>query len=113
MRYERTIFVKPDLLQTIDAYLEADNEEAYQGRNETISFTAVFDNGLQVDVKCCGCSDQASWAEAVLFDENGRELGCTEPEGSPFSGEYCFFLEGDEYVVSVQAGKEEENADVI
>lgn len=33
-----------------------------------------------MDVKCCGCKDEASWAEAVLFDAQGRQIACSDVE---------------------------------
>lgn len=42
--------------------------------------TAKFPDGCEVDVKVCTDSDEDRdvWSEAVLFDENGCQLACTE-----------------------------------
>lgn len=53
------------------------NLENYQGEENTLSYTATFGNGYEMDIKCCGCDNCASWIEAVLF-KNGVELKYTE-----------------------------------
>ena len=47
--------------------------------DDIISHTARFSNGFTADIKCCGSkyeenSDNAAWAEAVLFDKNSSEI---------------------------------------
>lgn len=74
----QTIVVDKQTADTINAFLAADSEDEYQGEDNTISITAKFDDGMEMDIKCCGCDDECSWTEAVLF-ENGSECGCTEP----------------------------------
>lgn len=62
----------------IRGYLNAQSEDAYQDEDETIINTVYFPDGMSMDIKCCGCQDEPSWTEAVLFDQNGNEVACTE-----------------------------------
>ena len=64
--------------ETINGYLQAKAVEQFQNEDHPISHTAVFPDGKQMDVKCCGAQDECSWTEAVLFDQNGCELCCSE-----------------------------------
>ena len=40
-------------------------------RDEVISETAVFPDGMEMDVKCCGEEDSPGWTKAVLFRHEG------------------------------------------
>lgn len=91
-------------LDIIDEFLNLPSgldEDEYQG-DDTIAYSVRFSDGLQADVKCCGCQDEASWAEMVLFDKEGYELCCTEP-GEEFAGEWSLEYGDTTYVVVVQA----------
>lgn len=68
----------------IDRYLSATSEDDYQDENNTVSYTVTFPDGVQMDIKCCGSQDGASWTEAVLFDRYGNQIGCSEPGGEFF-----------------------------
>lgn len=100
-RHERTVKIDRALDRRIWQNLRATRAESRQYEDNTISVTAIFDDGCQVDVKCCGSQDEPSWAEAVLFDRNGRELGFTEP-AETFTGEWELTCDGDVYVVRVE-----------
>ena len=91
-------------LDIIDEFLNLPSgldEDEYQG-DDTIAYSVRFSDGLQADVKCCGCQDEASWAEMVLFDKEGYELCCTEP-AEEFAGEWPLEYGDTTYVVVVQA----------
>lgn len=56
---------------------------------DTLSFTADFGNGIEMDVKLCGVDyesggDNRPWTEAVLF-KNGSEIGHTNPDDKFFT----------------------------
>ena len=51
------------VMDQINDYLNADTEDAYQGEDNTITYTAHFPDGKEMDVKCCGCRDESSWTE--------------------------------------------------
>lgn len=68
--------------------------------DDTISHTAVFDNGFEMDIKLCGADDDYPWAEAVLFDENGGELCHTDVEEEYF-GVWELEYDGDTYIAEI------------
>lgn len=78
-RYIQRVSITPSLAKTIEGYLNASNEDEYQGEDNTITVTAVFPDGMKMDVKCCGCDNDPSWTEAVLF-QDGSEVCCTDVE---------------------------------
>lgn len=47
--------------------------------DEVIIETAVFPDGMEMDIKACGEGENPGWTEAVLFC-NGGECGCTDCE---------------------------------
>lgn len=57
------------------------------GTIETLA--AEFPNGYQVDLKLCN-GDTGPWLDAVLFDQQGRELCCLAPDHVALTGEYRF-----------------------
>lgn len=95
--YEETIRVPQSELAVISRYLNDASDP--QGEDGCISKTAVFPNGVEVDIKCCGCDDDVSWTEGVLFD-HGSEVCCTEP-GDEFLGDWEFECGDARYVVHV------------
>lgn len=108
MKYEAIIKVDRKSFEVINRYLTVQPtcEEEAQHEDDTITYTAKFADGKEVDVKCCGVQFQegeenTSWTEAILFDKNGSEIVCTDVCDS-FLGEWE--LEDDKgnvYVVNV------------
>lgn len=109
MRYEKTIVVGKGEADMITRYLtvEPSCAEECLGEDETITYTARFDNGVEVDVKCCGVryrEDEecnTAWCEAVLFD--GRVEACCDYGEDDFFGEWQLEYGGDDYIVLVEA----------
>lgn len=68
------------------------------------TFTGSFENGYEVDIKVCNCSDRfgAPWVDAVLFDNNGSEILCLDVRDT-LLGEYIFNDGIEVYVVNVVA----------
>lgn len=101
MKYKQTIYVSETDANMIQKYLSG---EEFQHEDNTISFTASFDDGHEIDVKCCGaCLDEderhPSWTEAVLFNK-GCEVCCSAPCDS-FFGVWELSSGGNTYSVSV------------
>lgn len=90
-----------DVMDQINGYLHATSEDEYQDEDHTITYTVEFPDGKQMDIKCCGCQDEPSWTEAVLFDEYGNQLCCTEPDYS-FDGPWELQYEGIYYTVNIK-----------
>lgn len=76
------------------------------GKDETISYSANFGNGIKMNVKLCGVKyeedgENRPWTEAVLFDQ-GYELCCSEA-GDKYFGEWALDHEGIRYIAEVIA----------
>ena len=99
--YTAELEIPRDAMEQISGYLHAASEDAYQSEDHTISYTVQFPDGKQMDIKCCGCQDEPSWTEAVLFDEDGSQLCCTEP-GDSFDGLWELQYEGIRYTVTIK-----------
>ena len=90
MRYEATMKIERQTAEVIRKSLAG---EYPLHEDEVISRTAVFADGKQVDVKCCGVQEQEfeqnlPWAEAVLFSPEGSEIACsTLDDDSDFFGD--------------------------
>ena len=97
MKYEKKLFISKKRADHINWLLNTTNG---MGEDDTISDTAKFDNGIEIDVKLCGANDDYPWTEAVLF-KNGCEVCCTEV-CEDFFGEWEFEYNGDQYVVYVE-----------
>lgn len=101
MIYNENIRVSESIAKTIQRYINATEEKDFQGEDDTIIYTATFPNDIEMDVKCCGCNDENSWCEAVLF-KKGVEINCSEVEDD-FFGEWELEYDGDTYRVDVWA----------
>lgn len=95
-----TIVIPSQDLKSINKYLTATKKEDFLSEDETISFTAIFPDGKQMDIKCCGSQDESAWAEAVLFNESGHELCHTECYNI-ITGEWCLEYGDTAYITTV------------
>ena len=88
--------------------------EAMIQTEETIRYTATFENGYQMDIKCCGVKYEppipgedvpflhnAAWAEAVLYNPSKEEVEHSEVEHT-FFDTWTLIDEESEYVVEVK-----------
>ncbi len=102
MSYNQVLKISSAELDTIYGFLNANSAEEYQSENQTIIYTVRFPDGKEMDMKCCGCQDNPSWTEAVLFDTHGNQLACSEDcEG--FLGPWELEYGGITYAVNVVA----------
>ena len=106
MRFEEKLRVSKEEVEMINHYLhdEPKDASACLGEDETIIHTVSFENGIEMDIKCCGVQfeeveSNLAWTEAVLF-KNGSEVCCTEASDE-YLGEWILEYNGDEYVVKV------------
>lgn len=100
MRYEKKLMLSKKESDYINKMLGVTDG---MGEDDTIVNTVEFDNGIEIDVKLCGCDDDYPWTEAVLF-KDGMEVCFTDPHDLYF-GEWDFQYRGDEYVVFIEAEK--------
>lgn len=94
--YTRIVSVSSETYADI---VRAIGSPGHMGEDDTISVTAKFPDGFEMDVKCCGSQDVAAWTEAVLF-HNGSECGCTEV-CDEFLGDWELETEDAKYVAKV------------
>lgn len=72
---EETVYVSEPYAERIEKYLRG---EEVQGDGSSLSKTAKFSDGFEMDIRCCGGKDD-SWTEAILYDNTGKEVVVTEP----------------------------------
>ena len=94
--YRRKIALPHSTVSYIDMLLHIKDG---MGEDDTISHTAVFDNGIEIDIKLCGADDDYPWTEAVLF-KNGSEVCYTGVEDEYF-GVWEIEYNGDTYIVEI------------
>lgn len=102
--YSATLAIPKVVVEQITGYLNATCEDEYQDEDRTIIYTVQFLDGRQMDIKCCGCQNESSWTEAVLFDANGNQLCYTEPD-EEFLGTWTLDYDGIDYTVQVVGEK--------
>lgn len=108
MRFEKWLFINKGQADIINRYLteEPNCPVDCLGEDVSISNTVRFENGLKMDIKCCGVQfeegrSNTAWTEAVLF-KDGAQVCCTEPSDE-YLGEWVCEYDGNEYVVIVEA----------
>ena len=85
----------------IEEVLQGESEPDAKSGDTFWSETVKFDDGKQMDVKAV--AGDPSYAEAVLFDANGVELGCTEPEDC-LAIDFAVDHGGETYTTAVMRG---------
>lgn len=100
--FEKTIYIPKKDVDYINRLLtvEPKTKSECQGEDNTIVYTATFDNENEMDIKCCGVQftegeSNLSWSEAVLF-HNRNEVACSEVEDT-FTGKWELAYNGDTY----------------
>ena len=100
----QTIKISNSEMSLINDLLNLTGDKIYQKygykRDETITHTAKFPNGIEADIKLVICEDDTPYTEGVLF-HNGYELTCTEPDCT-YDGEWNFEYDGTKYTVLVE-----------
>lgn len=107
MKFEEIIKVNKEDFEVINRYLtvQPQTEAESQSEDDTIVYTAKFSDGKFIDIKCCGVqfdedNDNTSWTEAVLFDQNGVEICCSDV-CDYFLGKWELEDDGNKYIVHV------------
>ena len=98
-------------LNYINELLKLNGDEIYQKyglkRDEIITHTAKFQNGIEADIKLVICEEEPPYTEGVLF-HNGFELARTDCEDE-YTGDWYFEVGGEEYCVHVEESKSLDN----
>ena len=108
MEYYKKIAISKEKAKLINTYLtvEPSCEEECFSEDETITETVRFDNGYEMDIKCCGVQYHenecnTAWTEAVLFNKRGGSVSCSEPEET-FLGKWTLSdYQGNTYTTEV------------
>lgn len=107
--YHYTIEIDSSIVKRINHYLhdEPRNEEECFGEDDTFVKTAVFYNGYEMDVKCCGVQFRegevnVAWTEAVLFNEKGYEIACSVPSDEYLGDWVLYDNNGNTYIATVK-----------
>ena len=102
---KQTIKISNKEMELINDLLNLTGDEIYQKygykRDETITHTAKFPNGIEADIKLVICEEESPYTEGVLF-HNGFELTRTDPD-CLYDGEWDFCHNGIIYIVNVEA----------
>lgn len=90
--FNKTIYIDKEQMAEINHFLTDGEADDRLEEDDTISHTVIFDNGYQMDIKCCGTQyedgeDNTAWTEAVLFNPNGGEEDHTDISDE-YSGEW-------------------------
>ena len=115
MVYKKNLVLDKDIKERILAAInwkEGDALDLRLNEDDTIIETVTFENGYQMDIKCCGVqyeegfeddNHNAAWTEACLFSDNGAWIGGTEPD-TEYLGEWYIDddTKGDKYIVIVE-----------
>lgn len=103
----QTIKISSEEMELINNLLNLTGDEIYQKygykRDETITHTAKFPNGIEADIKLVIGEEETPYTEGVLF-HNGFELMRTDPDCT-YNGEWNFRHNGIEYTVLVEVEK--------
>ena len=99
----RTIVVEKRLANYIEKALNCKRKNML-GEDEAIVKTAIFPDGIEMDIRCCGVQynkddDNSAWTEAVLY-HNGEEVACSEVNCS-FFGKWELEYNGTLYRTNV------------
>lgn len=97
--YKQVLRVPQADLDLINTYLRG--EEPFGAHEPSISYTAIFPDGKQMDIQLCG-SDNSPWTQAVLYDANGAELTFTNVADT-YEGEWELKYDGVTYHVDVES----------
>lgn len=100
----QTIKISSKEMKLINDLLSLTGDEIYQKygykQGETITHTAKFPNGIEIDIKLIICKEGFPYTEGVLF-HNGQELTVTDPD-STYDGEWIFEHNEVKYTVLVE-----------
>lgn len=99
MKYEQTIELDKTSLKNLEEWLTDNQGDHRLPEDQTFTRTAVFPNGYEIDVKCCGSDEGTAWTEAVLF-LHGSECCCTEP-CEEYLGDWKLSHNGNDFTVHV------------
>lgn len=105
MDYTKSLIISKDEANIINKYLYIEPDSSnYLNEDSTITNTVTFDDGTEMDIKCCGVQfkegeSNLAWTEAVLF-QHGCEV-CHSDVGNDYVSEWTLETNGNTYTVCV------------
>lgn len=107
--YKETITVSHEIAEKIKRYMnvEPENQDECLGEDEKFDYEVTFPDGKRMAVQVCGVQyrenepGNTAWSQAVLWDENGRELAYTDVS-EDFLGEWELDYDGVTYQIIVR-----------
>ena len=111
--FEKTIVLDPQTVKQLQYWL-TDNSDTSErlGVDATFVRTAKFEDGFELDIKCCGCDDDVAWTEAVLFYSNGQEA-CHTDVSDEYLGDWEIEWGGAVYRVHVMQKEYEQSTAAV
>lgn len=108
--YECTITIDDREAEYLNYWLTDNSDTSKRlGEDDTIIKTAKFEDGMEMDIKCCGVqfddvhdnpASNTAWTEAVLFYDNGEEA-CHTEVSDEYLGDWEIEWGGNVYRVHV------------
>ena len=86
---------------------EPQNEDEWAGDGVLFGWTVTFDDGFFMDIDICGVSFyeegrcNSAWTQAVLFDQNGCEVNCSDV-GEDYFGDWVVSCGDNLYTVTLE-----------
>lgn len=101
--HRRVVHVPPGVANLVNDWLSRKTGLSGTTSGDTpVTFTALFPDGIEVDIKVCNGSDASEpFIDAVIF-EHGSELYPLDPRFDRLEGDYAFTVGQDTYIVTVQ-----------
>lgn len=107
MEYMKKIKISDEMKTGLKALLETEPETESDcfGEDESITYSATFQDGCRMCVDICGVqyeegSSNLPYTQAVLYDQTGNQLSYTEPSDG-IDGPWELEANGNTYVAVV------------
>lgn len=105
--FESTISLPKSEIERLNTMLSMTGKELYSKyglkRNETVTYTAAFGDGIEMDVKLVICDeDTTPYLDVVLF-QNGNEVFCDAPGYYVLPEKFSANWDGRTFVANIKA----------
>lgn len=100
---KRVIYISKESNDKAHRYFAATASKDFQGADNVMSLSVDMEHeGMVMDIRCCGCDEDASYAEIVLFS-HGSEVNCIPvPTAKELCGMWSVPYLGNTYTVVVK-----------
>lgn len=101
MEIKKKIYISKETDDKAARFLNAKTEKDYQGSDLVISLPVDMGDGIVMEVRCCGCDNDVSYAEIVLFSHGCEVNLCAVNNATRFCGMWRIDYHGISYVLEV------------